>query len=1508
MAARVNTRFVTILSLVLIGLTAALGLTYALVRPSPESRMAQARILEEQGRHAEALLQYERALARERDNFDYLVEYADSLERFRTSDAYDAQQALSKFLTALTRASDLRPDDDAIWRRAAEFRYVLALKIGNVGSWNALYDLADSRLTKRPDSIVALRYRGIAQSARMRMADLNPEQRQQGKNDLERVVAADPHDAEATFRLAMWYVSEAINVQAGARDMTLADNLRNQGVAVSAKFLADHPDRLDAQINHGRILVSIERLDEAQALLAAVEAQLLENPSHPDDVLMVSRLLSVTDRERIALAAEDGYTTRGQKRSTALLQRAVRAWPDDLALRIALGSAYQAEARLDEAIDSFDHVRRQELKLTPMEVYTTRATQDTATYQYANLLLTRAGRTTEQAPKDQDLTMAREVIRGLPDRLADHARTKALQGKMALVEGKYHDALRLLNEASNQLGDRDIEVLLLAASASQQINQFGESARRLEQVLQLNPDLHQQRLSLARLYLRTGQVDQAQRQINLLRQARPTDAAPLQLQAAVYLSQGEPQRAVAIFEAMNPDENRAVALRLAGLYAVADRKADAMTLLRRLTEEDPRDMQALQMMLSTAEDQDEREAALERAKEAGVDQQVLRVLSARYGDEGTMNSVFDELLADMQQEDPFQWRMTQYRMLAQQGQLDEARRHLDEAARLKPDNPSVIEALFNEAIREGDLNRARALADKARRLNLDQAEGQFFMGKLLLLSGDSAGAVTAFRRGLTLRPVYSEGWQMLGGALQANGDSEAASAAFVRALDQRPDNVTALRGLARAQAERGETTAAIATLERAVRLRPNDLELRSLHLSFIEAFGKPADALQPRQQMAAEHPEYYSNRRALARLLVILDRPAEGVAAIDRVIAEEGLTRENVMAAAAIRAHAGYALQARDMLAKYVADRGPDVAWDDWSLLGTFLLQINAIQDAQQAFQRAIELEDPKEKQATRQLADALFRLGQDRQAAALYEQVVRGKPDDERARLRMVEALVRAGDVDRAQQELDEHVKLYGSSVTTQLLQGAMLIPRATSALMSGDMNKARSLQEQALEAFNRAIEQQPRNAVAFYQRAMLLRTDPQRDAQVISDLRQALSLDADMAQARRLLAQIHISRNELGDAERELRSLIERAPDGAEHYAALADLLLSSQRYAPLRRLLDDAATRFPTDPTWPQWKARLAAAQGRVDEQLTLLRQAFDLSPHPALLADVANAMLSADRPRDAMNLLNAQEPMVARQPVLLAIRARAMAKLDRSSEAADALRQAVQMSQDLTQLEAVTDQMVLALGLQPSLELLTPLSTGPRAPAVELMIGRMEILLGRHDAAVARLEQAQQRIPPDSPLQLLALRMTATAQLNAGRHQAAADVLRKIIDRVPNDVEALNNLAFILADNLNRGSEALAFAERAAAMAPRNAQVLDTLGWTQYKAGRPTQALETLRRSARLQAGIYPEMHMGIILAELGQAAVARNHLESARTLAEESNNQQLLAAIDAHLQALAGGVR
>ena len=60
------------------------------------------------------------------------------------------------------------------------------------------------------------------------------------------------------------------------------------------------------------------------------------------------------------------------------------------------------------------------------------------------------------------------------------------------------------------------------------------------------------------------------------------------------------------------------------------------------------------------------------------------------------------------------------------------------------------------------------------------------------------------------------------------------------------------------------------------------------------------------------------------------------------------------------------------------------------------------------------------------------------------------------------------------------------------------------------------------------------------------------------------------------------------------------------------------------------------------------------------------------------------------------------------------------------------------------------------------------------------------------------------------------------------EEAAALWRKGLEVAPDDVELNNNLAFVLGWSLGKAAEALPYAEKAAARAPANGAILDTLG--------------------------------------------------------------------------------
>jgi putative PEP-CTERM system TPR-repeat lipoprotein len=107
-------------------------------------------------------------------------------------------------------------------------------------------------------------------------------------------------------------------------------------------------------------------------------------------------------------------------------------------------------------------------------------------------------------------------------------------------------------------------------------------------------------------------------------------------------------------------------------------------------------------------------------------------------------------------------------------------------------------------------------------------------------------------------------------------------------------------------------------------------------------------------------------------------------------------------------------------------------------------------------------------------------------------------------------------------------------------------------------------------------------------------------------------------------------------------------------------------------------------------------------------------------------------------------------------------------------------------------------------------------------------------------------------------------------------AAKSGYRKVLDIDPDNVAALNNLAWILADEKDAG--ALEYAERAHRAAPFNPNVLDTLGWTLARSGQAKRGAELLRMATRLAPGNAEiRLHLAKALIDSGDKSGARQEL-------------------------------
>jgi len=131
-------------------------------------------------------------------------------------------------------------------------------------------------------------------------------------------------------------------------------------------------------------------------------------------------------------------------------------------------------------------------------------------------------------------------------------------------------------------------------------------------------------------------------------------------------------------------------------------------------------------------------------------------------------------------------------------------------------------------------------------------------------------------------------------------------------------------------------------------------------------------------------------------------------------------------------------------------------------------------------------------------------------------------------------------------------------------------------------------------------------------------------------------------------------------------------------------------------------------------------------------------------------------------------------------------------------------------------------------------------------------------------------------PGSREALRVARLTAShAELQRGRLTESEELLEQVLDEFPDDVGAMNDLAYLWADRGQHPQRALALAQAAVAAQPENAAYRDSLGWALFKLGRSEEAIAELERAADTDP---PD---GVVLDHLGDAYAQAGRSEDAR---------------------------
>jgi tetratricopeptide (TPR) repeat protein len=307
---------------------------------------------------------------------------------------------------------------------------------------------------------------------------------------------------------------------------------------------------------------------------------------------------------------------------------------------------------------------------------------------------------------------------------------------------------------------------------------------------------------------------------------------------------------------------------------------------------------------------------------------------------------------------------------------------------------------------------------------------------------------------------------------------------------------------------------------------------------------------------------------------------------------------------------------------------------------------------------------------------------------------------------------------------------------------------------------------------------------------------------------------------------------------------------------YTARGVGLADEKRYA---EAADNFSRALQLDPDSLPARVGLAEAWRRLGRSEEAHQQAaLALQQHPEEAeAHIETAvMLALDHhyPEAVQHVLQAIAK-VPDNPGVYQQLAGCLARMDQHQQVIEACRQGLRVNPFNPTLHHTLGLAAANLGdlTNSVIHLRLALALKPNWPEARSLLALTLSSLGQTEEAATQYEQAIREKPDDAQLHYL----YAMALALQGRAREAAGHYRQALTLKPDMVEALNNLAWILAanptDSLRNGPEAVRLAERACALTQNTEPVfLGTLAAAYAEAGRLTDAVQTAEKARDLAA--------------------------------------------------------
>lgn len=754
-----------------------------------------------------------------------------------------------------------------------------------------------------------------------------------------------------------------------------------------------------------------------------------------------------------------------------------------------------------------------------------------------------------------------------------------------------------------------------------------------------------------------------------------------------------------------------------------------------------------------------------------------------------------------------------------------------------------------------ELGKAEKFYDSALSINPDTPEAGFGKARIATTQNRLEETREWLGKVLQATPNFAPAWSLLGDLERYQGNAQEAEQAYGKAIAHRLNNASDLlnRTLVRIYLKKYDGAASdIKTLNKRTPNHPGVAYAQGL-LNFQQQ--KYPEALAAFQKALNQNREYMPAVLYAGLSHYMQGQLEQAERHLSRFLARFPQSDVAAKVFAAVQFSKGDYEGAESVLKPLLARNPNDTR--ALTLMGDIALRQGKAKEGTDYFQKVM-VQEPASATAYMKLGLGLEFSGEHEQSRQMLEKALELEPQLPQADLMMILSHLRAREFDQAIAAAQRmHEKYPDSPDPLTLMGGAYLakgeelkareafeqalqiMPGTPSAahnlaqleLRKGEVEKARSL-------YLEVLKHQPGHLSTLVSLAQLEAQQGQME-QAMARLAYAVKEHPEALQPQVLLASYYLR---MGQPSRALAVMQNIPKEQANHPSVLgvigeAQLALKQPPNALVT--FKKLVSRAPKSARAHERLAQAYAAAGQLDHSREELEKVLELQPDNvpaqimiARLLRLENKIEEAAQRLEKVKQTHANDPRVLTEQGWLAVHQ------NRYQEAVETFEKVVQLAPN---------------------------------SALTVALATAQWRAGDQDGSIETFKAWLAQHPGDLPVRL----QLANTYLLLDQQEEAQSAYAQVLKEAPNNVVALNNLAWLLQEDYPE--KAIKFARQALELAPEAPPVMDTLGVLLVKRGQTTEALKHLKKAYK-KAPANPDIGY-----HLAQAWVQKGNNNNARQI-------------------------